>query len=123
MTNVLHLAALADYIASYFSSDAATWPDVPRAGAPLAIAWTPGDPSGRVRSVVEALRKRTEAPYRSTDNTRAVPIVNADAGEPAVAVITFWSEERPDDGPGLRYELSFQGSSGTWPGWFALEAA
>jgi hypothetical protein len=125
MINALLLAGIADHIASYFSMDAAHWRAhiASSATSAIPVQWLAGTATTDLNDLIAALRIRTIAPYRSTDRTDALPIVTARPDNPAVAIVTFWPEDRTEYGPGVRYELRFVASGEVWPGWFSLRAA
>ena len=124
MLNPIVVAAVADHIAAYFSEDAAFWPRPTETdrGATVSVRWLPGDKTSDVTRLVEALRTRTAVPYRSLARPDAAAIVTESVDRPMDGAVTFWSDSRADDGPGVRYELTFSTSGDVWPGWFALRA-
>src|SRR5687767_11500567 len=122
MLNAVLLAELANHIAEYFSEDAAFWSGAMKAQSkgPVLVQWVAGEKGSIVPQIVDALRTRTLASFRSTNRPDAVAIVAVRPEERPDAIVTFWSDVRPDDGPGLRYELSLDASGTVWPGWFRV---
>jgi hypothetical protein len=122
--NVLHLAALVDRIASYFSRDAAQWRPAyvrtsPAEPIPLSFRFVAGMPS-YAPDLLAALRTRIAAPYTTNDYPGA-PIVAADETRPARAVIELRADER-DGAAGVAYEVHFTDSAEVIPGWFRVGA-
>jgi len=113
--NVIALVAMADRIAAQVSREAAAWRphlvSIP-AGMPIPVQWVAIGRSALLVSLVEALRLRTLAPYRTTRSGEAVPIVNERNGEPAQAIIELRHTGPDDESAAIDYEVRFVGSSG-----------
>src|SRR5687767_11145321 len=99
MINAVVLPALAGHIAEYFSVDAGLWPRAKQAqsGGAVLVQWVAGEKDSVVPQVVDALRVRTLAAFCSTNHPNAVAIVTVRPEERPDAIVTFWSEVRPDD--------------------------
>ena len=104
MLNVIFLAALADRVAAHVSAEAARWPVSAKGRRAIPVQWVAGDSGGETRQLVEALKARTQAPYRAVDRADAVAIVTEGEHEPALAVVTVW---RAGCGDGFRCEVDF----------------
>lgn len=118
------LRELAEYMADFFSQDAAYWPleDEARAsGAPLRVAFRwfgfVLPPAGR--ELLDDVKAVLASPYRSADRATAAVIVHAASESEAVATIVLCEAMR-DGEPGIAYEISFPHTGDLYPGWFAL---
>ena len=119
------LRDLAEYMADFFSADAAMWPVNALAGpsrAPVRVAFRWFGPfiPPVGRELLHELTVLLAAPYRSPERADAMQLQVVEDEDDADAVIAV--AEVPQDGqPGVAYEIALRNGD-VYPGWFALTA-
>ena len=124
MDRMTALRDLAEYMADFFSEDAAQWP-IPegrgRSGAPIRVTfrWFGSFVPDLGRQLLEHLAAILATPYSAPEVHRAVALVYVPALQDADIEIVLADVSQAGD-PGVAYEIRFRGLDEYFPGWFAL---